>query len=93
MKVLFNEAARDDIASIHDYIHQHNPTAAARVTLSIQTSTNRLGSFPYSGRTGGVEGTREVVVPQLPYIVVYVITPDHVEVIAVFHAAENRPRG
>ena len=93
MKILFNEAARDDILRIHDYIHQHNPAAAARVVASIQQSTNRLGSFPYSGRSGGVVGTREVVVPQLPYIVVYQITPEHIEVIAVFHAAENRPRG
>ena len=93
MKVLFSQAARDDIASIHDYIHPLNPNAAARVVLAIQTSTNRLGSFPNSGRLGGVERTREIIVPRLPYIVAYCIRPDFVEVLAVFHAAENKPRG
>ena len=93
MKVLFNEVARNDILRIHDYIHQRSPAAAARVVISIQLATNRLSSFPYSGRSGGVAETREVVVAQLPYIVVYRIMPEYIEVIAVFHAAENRPRG
>ena len=93
MKVRFTAAARDDIAHIHDYIFQHNPLAAARVVHAIERATNRLADFPNSGRIGGVAGTREVVVPSLPYISVYRITASHVEVIAVFHAAEDMPRG
>ena len=93
MKVYFNEAARDDIARIHTYIHERNPAAAAKVVFTIRSSTNRLASFPHSGRMGAVSGTREIVVPHLPYIVVYVVKAGYVEVIAAFHAAEDRPRG
>ena len=93
MKVLFNEAAREDITRIFEYIQPRNSNAAAQVVIAIQLSTYRLGDFPNSGRLGGVEGTREIVVPRLPYIVVYCIRPDFVEVLAVFHAAENKPRG
>jgi toxin ParE1/3/4 len=40
-----------------------------------------------------VEGTRELVVPKLPFIAVYRVKEELVEVIAVFHAAQDIPRG
>ena len=44
------------------------------------------------GRDGRDLGTREWVVPQLPYIVVYEVDTARGEVIvtAVFHGAQNR---
>jgi toxin ParE1/3/4 len=47
--------------------------------------------FPYSGRRGSVEETYELVVPRLPYIVVYRVT-ERVEIVAIFHAAQQRDR-
>lgn len=46
--------------------------------------------FPASGRLGQVPGTREVVVPGLPYIVVYTHDDVSVDVVAVFHGAQKR---
>jgi plasmid stabilization system protein ParE len=31
--------------------------------------------------------------PRLPYITVYVVGDQNIEIIAVFHAAQNKPRG
>ncbi len=46
---------------------------------------------------GSEAGTRELVVTGLPHIVVYRIledrTPAFVEIIGVFHAAQNRRKG
>jgi toxin ParE1/3/4 len=93
MIVRFSTAARADIQSIFDYIALDNPGAAARVIGTIEQATMRLGLFPLSGRSGAVEGTRELVIPRLPYIAVYQVNSETVEVIAVFHAAQNKPRG
>ena len=93
MKVLFSKDAQRDIAGIYDYIHERNPTAAAKVVLAIRAATHRLDHFPLSGRNGGTPNTREIVVPKLPYIIVYRIKLDCAEIVAVFHAAEDRPRG
>jgi toxin ParE1/3/4 len=92
MIVRFSTAAQTDIQSIYDFIAQENPRIAARVVGAIEQSTLRLAMFPLSGRSGAVETTRELVVPRLPYIAVYRITTDTVEIIAVFHAAQNKPR-
>jgi toxin ParE1/3/4 len=93
MKVVFSRAAQADISEIHRYIARDNPYAAKRVVAAIEEATGQLEEFPYSGRVGGVAGTRELVVRALPYIVVYRVLPDLAEVIAVFHAAQDSPRG
>jgi toxin ParE1/3/4 len=92
MIVLYSTSARADIQSIYDYIAQENPQIAARVIGTIEQSITRLAMFPLSGRNGAVETTRELVIPRLPYIAVYRITTESVEIIAVFHAAQNKPR-
>jgi toxin ParE1/3/4 len=92
MIVRFSVAARADIQSIHDYIAQENPRIAAHVVGTIEKSTLRLAMFPLSGRIGAVETSRELVIPRLPYIVVYRLVAETVEIIAVFHASQNKPR-
>ncbi len=93
MKVRFSRSAKADITAISEYIARDNPIAAQHVVAAIERSTSLLSQYPYSGRMGAVENTRELVIPRLPYIVVYQIEVEVVEVIAVFHAAQNRPRG
>jgi toxin ParE1/3/4 len=51
-----------------------------------------LELFPESGRPGRVEGTRELVVPRRPYIVVYQVDREleAVRVQSVMHGARDR---
>ncbi len=48
-----------------------------------------LRAFPHRGRPGRIAGTREVV--RAPYIVVYRVMPDAVEILRIYHGAQNRP--
>jgi toxin ParE1/3/4 len=92
MIIRFSDAAQADIQAIYDYIAKDNPGIAARVIGAIEHSINRLAMFPLSGRNGAVEATRELAITRLPYIAIYRITTESVEIIAVFHAAQNKPR-
>jgi toxin ParE1/3/4 len=47
--------------------------------------------MPRSGRSGRILGTREAVVPRTPYIVVYQISSEAVEVIEIWHGAREWP--
>ena len=92
MKVIIREAAYDDLDRISVWIAKDRPRSADSVIDRILESAERLGHFPYMGHVGRVSGTYELVVPALPYIIVYTINTndDEVTVVAVFHGAQDR---
>jgi plasmid stabilization system protein ParE len=48
--------------------------------------------FPRVGRTSRrMPGWRELVFPPLPYIVVYLVAEEAVEITRTFHGAQDRP--
>jgi toxin ParE1/3/4 len=71
------------------FIAAENPTAAVRVRRRIRSAVLRLLDFPESGRVGQVPGTRELIVADLPYIVLYRVSGDVVEILRVFHASQD----
>jgi toxin ParE1/3/4 len=48
-------------------------------------------NFPHRGRPGKKEGTRELVLSPLPYLVVYGISGDAVHIVRVLHGAQKWP--
>ena len=90
MKLYFRRSALRDLEGIHRYISQDNPTAAQTVIARIRAASQRLILFPKSGRSGQVEDTRELVVPGLPYIVVYTVEGEEIDIRAVYHGARDR---
>jgi len=74
------------------YIAADNPTAAARVDEEIERQTDLLAQFPKMGREGRVNGTRELVINRSPYIVVYRVKEDRIEIIRLLHGAQRWPK-
>jgi toxin ParE1/3/4 len=72
------------------YIADDNPAAARGVRHRIHAAVKNLGLFPDSGRPGAIAGTRELVVPGLPYLVVYRVRGGRVEILRVLHTAMDR---
>jgi toxin ParE1/3/4 len=71
MRIRWAPGAAADLEDIVDHIRRDNPVAAQGVGRSIYHRLSVLGTFPYSGRLGRIEGTRELPLPPLPIIVVY----------------------
>jgi addiction module RelE/StbE family toxin len=74
-----------------NYIARDNPAAARRVVMAIVEAVARLQKYPALGRPGRVIGTRELVIPDTPYLVSYRVRGNRVEVLRVFHAARKWP--
>jgi toxin ParE1/3/4 len=91
MQVEWSDRARYNLSDIAAYIARDNAEAADRITDLILTATERLSAYPALGRSGRVDGTRELVVGNTPYIVPYRVHKDRVEIIAVLHGAQKWP--
>jgi addiction module RelE/StbE family toxin len=89
MKLRFKARALRDLEEIHRYISQFDSVAAKAVVRRIEHSIGRLSILPTSGRPS-VKGTRLLVVPGLPYVVVHRVSEDAIDVIAVLHTARRR---
>ncbi len=91
MKVIWLRKASSALDAHYDYLAARNPTAARRTFARIVATATRLRQFPHSGRPGQLEGTREFVVPVLPYVIVYRLVSSNVEILRVFHMSMDWP--
>jgi len=92
MRIRWTEPAASDFTRICDYIRDHDaPVTARRVALTIYESVKSLARFPHRGRPGRRQGTRELVLFPLPFLAVYRIRGDVIEILRILHGAQNRP--
>lgn len=91
MKLILSESFRDELRDEYRFIRERNPLAASEVRGRIMHSLKRLKEFPRSGRSWRLEGTLELVVPGLPYVVIYRIDGDQVMVVKLFHTSREYP--
>jgi toxin ParE1/3/4 len=91
MEIVWRDAAGHGLLHARAYIAEHNLAAAERVFEAILTAVRHLAEFPQQGRPGRVAGTRELVVANTPYIVVYAVIGSRVEILSVHHAARRWP--
>jgi toxin ParE1/3/4 len=91
MRVRWTAPAADDLYNITRHIHTDKPAAARRVAKTIYDGCASLAAFPNRGRKGRIEGTRELVFPGLPYIAVTRVKGSAVEIVRIYHAAQDWP--
>jgi addiction module RelE/StbE family toxin len=89
MKIAWSRRAIRHLVQLRDYIAEDNPDAAAHVAARILDAVEHLATFPNLGRTGRLTGTRELVVPETPYVIPYRIRDNRIELVAVFHGRQR----
>jgi plasmid stabilization system protein ParE len=92
MEVRWSLPAAEDLERICERIERDDPEAARRVARTIYEGCGRLKGFPHLGRASSrMAGRRELVFSPLPYIVVYQVTEQAVEISRIFHGAQDWP--
>jgi addiction module RelE/StbE family toxin len=92
MKIRWLRQALRNLDQEAAFIARDDPQAARRIVASIREAVAKLRSYPAIGRPGRVTGTRELVVPGMPYIIPYRVRGRSVEVLRVFHGARRWPK-
>lgn len=92
MLIRWTQPAARDLTTICDYVNENGTVAAARsVAISIYDRVGALAEFPEMGRLGRREGTRELVFTGLPYLAVYLVRENAVEILRILHGAQKWP--
>jgi addiction module RelE/StbE family toxin len=91
VNIVISPEAAQDLAEIVDYLLEQNPPAAQVVLDRIRDHVFRLADMPHLGRPGRVPGTRELVVPNTPFVVPYQVVGATLEILRVYHGARRWP--
>ncbi|HZB38575.1 MAG TPA: type II toxin-antitoxin system RelE/ParE family toxin [Beijerinckiaceae bacterium] len=91
MRVIWTPRAAARLSAINDHIAEDSPQAAARVAAEIVRRASDLADFPFQGRPGRLPNTRELVVAGTPYIVIYRVGRERIDILRVVHGAQRWP--
>ncbi len=89
MKTVWSRRAIRHLVALRSRIAKGSEQSAATVADRIVQAVDLLVDQPHLGRPGRIHGTRELVVPNTPYIVPYRVRSGAVELLAVFHGRQR----
>ena len=80
--LVFHPGVEDDLASIYDHYEQFDPALPSRFEARLDEQVERIEMFPESGAFL-LESYRRVLLKRFPYMVVYLVGDDRIDVLAV----------
>jgi toxin ParE1/3/4 len=90
MRIRWTPAAAADLQAISDYLKEHFPQHRQPTMRKLYDAARGLKQWPFRGRLGSEEGTREIVFSPLPYIISYRVTNQAIEILRIYHGAQRR---
>lgn len=91
MRIRWEEDALADLVALREYIAQDNPASARKIARQLLEKTGLLLEQPLLGSPGRIHNTRELVIPNTPYTLIYHATSDTITILRVFHQARQWP--
>jgi toxin ParE1/3/4 len=90
MRIRWTPAAAADLQQISDYLKEHHPNYRQKTMRTLYETIHSLKDSPHRGRPGRHEGTREILFLPMPYIAVYRVREQSIEILRIWHSAQNR---
>lgn len=93
MEIKWLRKASKSLVREATHISKENPEASKRVVKKIRKTVELLADNPALGHVGRLHGTRELVIPNLHYLIPYRINlrKQRVEILHVFHTSRKMP--
>ncbi len=93
MEIKWLRKALKNLDQITEYIANDDPEAARLIAQRIYHSISLLKDNPSLGHPGRLPGSRELIIPETPYIVPYRVRPrlQQIEILRIFHSSRKLP--
>lgn len=92
MKVIWTKKSQMALDSIYKDITEDNEILAKKIiTHVVNTVETTVKNFPRIGRAGNVFGTREYVIAEYPYVVIYTVKNNCLHVLKIIHTSMQYP--
>ena len=89
MRIRWTLPAAEDLEGIKNYLDAHSPQLSESTVRTICARITALKRSPHRGRPGQRSGTRELPLSPLPYVVVYVVKLEAVEILHIYHGSQD----
>ena len=90
MRIRWTPAAAGDLEQISDYLKDRHPRYRLPTMRKLYQAIATLKKWPQSGHMGREAGTRELLFSPLPYVCVYRITEQSIEILRICHTSRDR---
>jgi toxin ParE1/3/4 len=90
MRLRWTPAAAADLENINEYLKVGHPHYRQPTVRKLYAAIRSLKESPHRGRLGREDGTRELLFPPLPYVAVYRVKEQIIEILRIHHTAQDR---
>ncbi len=91
MKLRYTKQALRDLDSLYQYVARDDPGAALGALERMTAMIDHLPEHPALGLRGRMPEVLELVVPNLPFIVVYELSKKTIDILAILHRSRRWP--
>lgn len=91
MIVHWTQRARRELIAQLKFIALDKPSAADRMGGIVERNTSMLAQWPKMGRPGHLPALRELAIVGTPFIAVYKLIGERVEIVRLLHGAQKWP--
>jgi toxin ParE1/3/4 len=85
--VIISRPAQMDVKRLIAFVSAKNYVAALKISAILTEAISGLKQFPYQGRPSHFPELRELIA--VPYVILYRVTETNIEIVHVYHSAEN----
>ncbi len=90
MSVVFLESAGQDMVWFRRYYRAVFPEGSTRAGAHFKAAIATLEANPYAGRrSDGFAEVRELPIPRTPFVLIYRVTPERIEVLRLWDTRQG----
>lgn len=93
MEIIWTKKSQQALNIIYDYLSVEDEILAKEITSFIINAVRiKIYNYKHIGRAGRILGTRELVLSQYPYIIIYAVKNNCLYIVNILHTSMKYPK-